>query len=210
MPPTMQSRKLAVEGAVEFTPQVFADDRGIFVSPFQEEAFVQALGHPLFPVAQTNHSRSRRGVVRGAHFTLTPPGIGKYVYCARGRTIDFVIDIRVGSPTFGVFDSVLLDQESFRAVYFPVGVAHAFVALEDDTVVSYMLSDGYDPANEKAISVLDPVLKLPLGTDGDHVLSERDRAAPTIEQARNLGMLPDYAQCQKLERALYENHGGRS
>ncbi|MCY9556117.1 dTDP-4-dehydrorhamnose 3,5-epimerase family protein, partial [Paenibacillus apiarius] len=148
----MQARALKVEGAVEFTPRVFPDDRGIFVSPFQETAFVEALGHPLFPVAQTNHSRSRKGVVRGAHFTLTPPGIAKYVYCARGKTIDFVVDIRVGSPTFGQFDQVLLDQEAFRAVYLPVGVAHAFAALEDDTVVSYMLSDGYVEAHEKAVN----------------------------------------------------------
>lgn len=210
MSPTMQSRKLAVEGAVEFTPRIFTDDRGIFVSPFQETVFAEAVGHPLFAVAQTNHSRSRRGVVRGGHFTLTPPGIGKYVYCARGRTIDFVIDVRLGSPTFGRFDSVLLDQESFRAIYFPVGVAHAFVALEDDTVVSYMLSDEYVAAHEKTVSVLDPALNLPIPRDIEPVLSERDRAAPTLDEARAAGLLPDYAQCQKLERALYETSRGRS
>jgi 5-epimerase len=203
MSSTMYARALKVEGAVEFTPRVFTDDRGIFVSPFQEEAFVEALGHPLFPVAQTNHSRSRRGVVRGAHFTLTPPGIGKYVYCARGRTIDFVVDIRVGSPTFGQFDKVLLDQEDFRAVYLPVGVAHAFAAIEDYTVVSYMLSDGYVEANEKAVNVLDPALNLPLPTDTERILSDRDRTAPTLQEARRLGMLPDYAQCKKLEHELF-------
>ncbi|NLU80866.1 dTDP-4-keto-6-deoxy-D-glucose epimerase [Micromonospora sp. HNM0581] len=209
MSSTMQARALKVEGAVEFTPRVFPDDRGIFVSPFQETAFVEALGHPLFPVAQTNHSRSRKGVVRGAHFTLTPPGIAKYVYCARGKTIDFVVDIRVGSPTFGQFDQVLLDQEAFRAVYLPVGVAHAFAALADDTVVSYMLSDGYVEAHEKAVNVLDPALNLPLPTGVERVLSDRDRSAPTIEEARRLGLLPDYAQCQKLESELFAAPRGR-
>jgi epimerase EvaD len=209
MSPTMQYRKLAVAGAVEFTPQVFTDDRGIFVSPFQVDAFAEAVGHPMFPVAQTNHSRSRRGVVRGAHFTLTPPGICKYVYCARGRTIDFVIDVRVGSPTFGRFDSVLLDQQSFRAIYFPVGVAHAFVALEDDTVVSYMLSEAYVVAHEKVVSVLDPALNLPLPQDLELLMSERDSNAPTVDEVRRAGLLPDYAQCQKLERALHETRVGQ-
>ena len=206
----MQSRKLAVEGALEFTPQVFPDDRGLFVSPFQQAAFREAAGHPLFPVAQTNHSRSRRGVLRGAHFTLTPPGVAKYVYCPRGRTLDFVIDIRIGSPTFGRYDAVLLDQKAFRAVYFPVGVAHAFVALEDNTVVSYMLSDEYVAANEKAVNVLDPALNLPIPQNIETVVSERDQVAPTLAEAKAIGLLPHYDQCQKLEEALNDIRGGRS
>jgi epimerase EvaD len=96
----MESRRLSVDGAFVFTPRVFPDDRGLFVSPFQESAFVDAVGGPLFPVAQTNHSRSRRGVVRGIHYTVTPPGTAKYVYCPRGRSLDIVVDIRVGSPTY--------------------------------------------------------------------------------------------------------------
>lgn len=197
-----QWRNLAVEGAVEFRPRIFTDQRGIFVSPFQETVFTEALGHRLFPVAQTNHSRSRRGVVRGAHFTLTPPGTAKYVYCARGSAIDLVIDIREGSPTYGTCDSVLLDQEEFRAVYFPVGVAHAFVALEDDTVMSYVLSGEYVKENELAISVFDPELGLDLPGDLDPIMSERDRAAPTLAKTRAEGVLPDYATCQEIERAL--------
>ncbi|MEU5400875.1 dTDP-4-dehydrorhamnose 3,5-epimerase [Streptomyces sp. NPDC005963] len=199
---TMQSRALSVEGGFEFQARVFGDDRGIFVSPYQEAAFVAATGHKLFPVAQTNHSRSRRGVVRGLHYTVTPPGMAKYVYCARGRTLDIILDIRVGSPTFGRWDSALLDQEDFRAVYLPVGMAHGFIALEDDTVVSYMLSGEYVPENEAALSVLDPTLGLPLPTDVAPILSERDRVAPTLEEARAAGLLPDYQTCLKIDRAL--------
>jgi epimerase EvaD len=199
----MQSRKLVVDGAFEFRPQVFSDDRGIFVSPFQKAAAVEALGHPLFPVAQTNHSRSRRGVVRGAHFTLTPPGIAKYVYCPQGKAIDIIVDIRVGSPTFGRSDSVLLDQDEFRALYIPVGIAHAFVALEDDTVMSYMLSGEYVPENELALSVLDPALGLPIPADIEPIMSERDRAAPTLAKIEADGTLPQYAECRKIEYALF-------
>ncbi|GAA3046560.1 dTDP-4-dehydrorhamnose 3,5-epimerase [Streptomyces roseofulvus] len=198
----MQSRQLAVDGAFEFRPKIFTDERGLFVSPFQETAARQALGHPLFPVAQTNHSLSRRGTIRGAHYTLTPPGIAKYVYCARGRALDIVIDVRVGSPTYGRSETVLLDQEDFRAVYFPVGVAHAFVALEDSTVMSYMLSGEYVPENELALSVFDPALELPLPTDIEPVMSERDLAAPTLETAEKSGTLPDYRRCLEVERAL--------
>ncbi|MFJ2573632.1 dTDP-4-dehydrorhamnose 3,5-epimerase family protein [Streptomyces halstedii] len=198
----MQSRQLAVDGAFEFRPKVFTDERGLFVSPFQETAARQALGRPLFPVAQTNHSLSRRGTIRGAHYTLTPPGIAKYVYCARGRALDIVIDVRLGSPTYGRSETVLLDQEDFRAVFFPVGVAHAFVALEDRTVMSYMLSGEYVPENELALSVFDPVLELSLPSDFEPVMSERDLAAPTLETAEKSGTLPEYRRCLELERAL--------
>lgn len=198
----MHARKLAVEGALEFTPRVFDDERGQFVSPFQEPAFVAATGRPLFPVAQTNHSRSRRGVVRGVHFTVTPPGTAKYVYCPQGAALDIVVDIRVGSPTYGRWDAVRLDPESFRALYFPVGVGHAFVALTDDTVMSYLLSSSYVASNELAVSALDPALGLPVPDDVEPILSDRDRVAPTLAEAAAAGLLPRYDQCLEIERSL--------
>lgn len=199
---TMHSRKLAVDGSFEFKPAVFRDERGIFVSPFQQEAFVAATGHELFHVAQTNHSRSRRGVVRGLHFTVTPPGCAKYVHCARGKTLDFAVDVRVGSPTFGQWDSAILDTEDFRAMYFPVGVAHGFVALEDDTVVSYLLSGEYVKEHELALAVLDPALGLPIPSEINPIMSERDLEAPTLAQAQEQGLLPDYETCLRLDEAL--------
>ncbi|GLZ36484.1 dTDP-4-dehydrorhamnose 3,5-epimerase family protein [Actinokineospora sp. NBRC 105648] len=194
----MQFRNLKVDGAVEFTPRVFPDDRGLFLSPFQESAFLAATGHRLFPVAQTNHSRSRRDVVRGVHFTLTRPGSSKYVYCARGKAIDIVVDLRVGSPTFGAWDSVLLDQDDFRAMYFPVGCGHAFVALEDDTVMSYMVSSAYVPEHELALLVTDPALGLPVPENA--IISERDLVAPRLADAMDL--LPRYELCQEIELEL--------
>ncbi|MCQ6552246.1 dTDP-4-dehydrorhamnose 3,5-epimerase family protein [Streptomyces sp. C10-9-1] len=205
----MESRELAVGGAWVFRPTVYPDDRGLFVSPYQEAAFAKALGHGLFPVAQTNHSRSRRGVIRGVHYTTTPPGTAKYVYCARGRTVDFVVDLRVGSPTFGRWDSVLLDQRTFQAVYLPVGVGHAFVALSDDTVVSYLLSGAYDPAHEQSVSVLDPEIGLEFPDGLDPVLSERDRAAVSLAEARATGALPVYRDCLRVEETLFGPAGLR-
>lgn len=198
----MHARELSVEGALEFTPRVFPDDRGRFLSPYQEEAFVKAHGAPLFRVAQTNHSVSRRGVVRGIHYTATPPGTAKYVYCARGSALDIVVDIRINSPTFGRWDVVRMDQTDHRASYLPVGVGHAFVALEDDTVMSYLLSDSYARENEMALSVLDPELGLPVPAEIAPVLSERDCVAPTLAEAAHLGLLPDYARCLEVERDL--------
>ncbi|MBC6456920.1 dTDP-4-dehydrorhamnose 3,5-epimerase family protein [Actinomadura sp. HBU206391] len=200
----MKARKLVVEGALEFTPISYPDERGLFVSPFQGSAFAEA-AEGTFPIAQTNHSMSRRGVVRGVHYTRTPPGCAKYVYCPRGSALDIVVDIRVGSPTFGLSDVVLMDQLTFCAMYFPVGVGHAFVALEDDTVMSYMITSGYVPANELAISVFDPELALPIPTDIDHVISERDRAAMALSEARERGLLPEYAHSLGIER----REGGR-
>ncbi|RSN30110.1 dTDP-4-dehydrorhamnose 3,5-epimerase [Amycolatopsis sp. WAC 04169] len=200
----MQARELAVEGAIEFTPEVFPDDRGLFLSPFQEEAFTEAHGGPLFRTVQTNHSSSKRGVVRGIHYTTTPPGTAKYVYCASGQALDIVVDLRVGSPTFGKWDAVLLDQRDHRAMYFPVGVGHAFVALEDDTVMWYLLSTAYDPKNELALSVLDPALGLPVDPGVEPILSERDQVAITLAEAERQGLLPDYATCVEIERRLSE------
>ncbi|GGS18408.1 dTDP-4-dehydrorhamnose 3,5-epimerase family protein [Streptomyces rubiginosohelvolus] len=198
----MEAKELGVVGAHVFTPQVFADSRGAFVSPFQEEAFVRQTGHRLFPVEQISHSRSRRGVVRGVHFTRTPPGMAKYVYCPRGRALDIIVDLRRGSPTFGRHATVVLDPVDFRAVYFPVGLGHAFVALEDDTVMAYTLSLAYAPENELALSVYDPDLALSLPEDIEPVVSERDRVAQSLEQALELGVLPDYEQCLELDAEL--------
>jgi 5-epimerase len=190
----MQTRPLAVTGAFEFTPTVYKDDRGLFVSPFQEPAFVAATGHRHM-LAQTNHNRSARGVVRGVHFTQTPPGQAKYVHCARGRALDVVVDLRTGSPTFGRWDLVEMDDESFRSMYFPVGVGHAFIALADDTVMSYVVTSSYVPEHELSINPLDPDLRLPWPEGLDYVLSERDSAAPSFKEAEAAGLLPRYADC---------------
>jgi 5-epimerase len=198
----MRSRPLAVSGAFVFTPDVFPDDRGFFVSPMQRPALRDTVGQASFPVAQASYSRSRRGVVRGVHFTRTPPGCAKYVYCPQGQALDIVVDIRIGSPTFGRWDTVLLDPETARAVYFPIGVGHAFVALTDHTIMTYLLSAAYDAPNELAVSVTDPTLALPIPPDVEPILSARDTAAPTLAEAEAAGLLPDFPTCQSLAQPM--------
>ncbi len=193
----VRTRELAVAGAFEFTPEVHADRRGMFVSPMQEEAFLAAVGRP-FPVAQTNHSRSARGVLRGVHFTTAPPGQAKYVHCARGRALDVVVDLRLGSPTFGARDTVDMDEGTCRAAYYPEGVGHAFLALEDDTVMSYLVSTGYRAERELALDPLDKDLALPWPAGIDFVLSDRDRVAPGLAQATAQGLLPRHADCVRV------------
>ncbi|QBJ98641.1 dTDP-4-keto-6-deoxy-D-glucose epimerase [Rhodococcus sp. ABRD24] len=190
----MQIRELAVSGGFEFTPEPIRDGRGIFAAPLQDSSFVGAVGH-RFPVAQMNHIVSSRGVLRGLHYTTTPPGQCKYVFCAHGRALDIIVDIRIGSPTFGCWDAVQMDTEHYRAVYFPKGTAHAFLALEDNTVMSYLVSTPYTPEYEQAIDPLDPALALPWPKDVDFILSDRDTVAPGLEAAGGRGMLPLYTDC---------------
>lgn len=192
----MRTRRLAVEGCIEFEPDIHTDARGLFVSPLQEEAFTAAVGE-RFVTAQTNHSRSARGVLRGLHFTTAPPGQAKYVYCAGGRALDAVVDIRTGSPTFGKWDVVEMDAVSYRAVYIPDGVGHAFLALEDDTVMSYLVTTAYRRELEQAIDPFDPSIGLPWPNGIDFLLSERDTAAVPLAQARAAGMLPRYEDCSR-------------
>lgn len=192
----VQVRQSKITGAVEFTPKTFPDHRGLFVAPFQEEAFVRETGHRL-RVAQTNHSVSARDVIRGVHFADVPPGQGKYVYCPRGALLDIVVDVRVGSPTFGQWEAVRLDSSEFGGLYLAEGLGHAFVALTDDTAMTYLCSTPYNPGAEHGISPLDPALGLPweqhLG--GAPVLSEKDRHAPTLAEAADSGLLPNYEDC---------------
>jgi dTDP-4-dehydrorhamnose 3,5-epimerase len=146
-------------------------------------------------VAQTNHSISSRGAIRGVHFADVPPSQAKYVYCPRGALLDVVVDIRVGSPTFGQWDAVRLDPKECHALFVPEGVGHAFVALEDDTVMNYLCSEGYNPSRERGINPLDPALDLPWPEGLEQQLSAKDLDAPTLAEAEAAGILPRYEEC---------------
>jgi epimerase EvaD len=197
----MQVKELSVAGAWEFTPRVFGDDRGIFLEWFKAEAVQAAIGHP-FGVVQANHSVSRRGVLRGIHYASVPPSQAKYVYCPQGAVLDVIVDIRVGSPTFGEWDSVRLDAEDRRAVYISEGLGHAFLALEDDTTVTYLCSTGYNPTGEFGTNPLDGGLALPWPSDLEPVVSGKDQDAPTLAEAAAAGLLPDYQDCLAYYESL--------
>jgi len=115
----------SIEGVWISAPQLLQDDRGVFLEAFKADPFIEATGRPL-SVAQVNTSVSRRGVIRGVHFADVPPGQAKYVTCTRGAVLDIAIDIRVGSPTFGIHVTVQLDDVDRRAVFLAEGIGHAF------------------------------------------------------------------------------------
>ena len=160
------------------------------------------VGHPL-DLRQANLSISRKGVVRGIHYADVPPGQAKYVTAAHGAVLDYIIDVRVGSPTFGQWDSVRLDTADNRAVYIAEGLAHAFVALTDDATVTYLVSDVYNPVAEKGINPLDPRIGLVFPDEaGELSFSEKDENAPTLEEAELLGLLPTWSGALKYYETL--------
>jgi dTDP-4-dehydrorhamnose 3,5-epimerase len=191
----VEFRELAVPGAWEITPRQFGDPRGVFLEWFKAERFTEAVGHPL-DLQQANCSVSAAGVVRGVHFADVPPGQAKYVTCLKGAVLDVVVDIREGSPTFGTWDTVLLDDTDRRAIYLGEGLGHAFMSLEDGSTVAYLCSTGYAPEREHGIHPLDSDLAIAWPTtarDGSPLepqLSEKDAEAPTLAQARAAGLLP--------------------
>ena len=201
----MDIRALSIEGSFEITPRQFPDDRGVFLESFRGDRLAEVIGHRL-NVIQTNVSVSSRGTVRGVHFADVPPSQAKYVTALSGSFIDFVIDIRVGSPTFGQWDSTVLDTVDRRAIYLAEGLGHAICSLEDDSTVMYLCSATYDPARERGINPLDPELGLTMPEGITPVLSARDTAAPSLSRAAAQGLLPRYDECVRFYAELASRH----
>ena len=184
----MKATELSIPGLWEFVPQRFDDERGSFHVWYDAAVFADALGFEM-AVAQTNHSVSRRGVVRGLHWADVPPGQAKYVYCPRGALLDIVVDLRVGSPTFGRHEIARLDSVDYRALYIAEGLAHGFYTLDDDTVMAYLCSQRYAPAREHILNAYDPDLALPLPDDIEPVRSQRDAAGPNLAELQSADIL---------------------
>lgn len=186
-------------GAFEISPVVHGDDRGSFHEWYRADVLRTLSGTDFSlhsdSVAQANCSLSQAGTLRGIHFAQVPPGQAKYVTCFAGAVLDVVVDLREGSPTFGQWDSVLLDDVDRRCIWVPEGLGHAFVALADGSLVSYLVSTGYDPAREHTITPFDPSIGVEWPTedrDGrplSYQLSDRDRDGQTLEEARAAGLL---------------------
>jgi dTDP-4-dehydrorhamnose 3,5-epimerase len=177
---------------------------GVFLEWFKAAPLEQAVGHRL-RLAQANHSVSGRGTLRGVHFADVPPGQAKYVYCTRGAVLDVVVDIRVGSPTYGTRDAVLLDDVDRRGIYLSEGLGHAFLALTDDANVTYLCSEPYNPRRARGAPAR-PGARLPSlpgwPSDLEPLLSDKDAAAPTLEEARASGVLPAYDDCERFYASL--------
>jgi dTDP-4-dehydrorhamnose 3,5-epimerase len=200
----MGVRELDITGAWEITPQLHPDSRGLFFEWLSGRGFSAFAGHRL-DVAQANCSVSAAGVLRGLHFAQVPPSQAKYVTCLSGSVFDVVVDIRVGSPTFGRWDSVVLDDRDRRSVYISEGLAHGFLALEDNSTVMYLCSAEYNPQREHTICATDPALAIDWPSGHDLELSDRDAAAPTLDEVRAAGLLPTWEDAQAFIRGLKDS-----
>jgi dTDP-4-dehydrorhamnose 3,5-epimerase len=191
---------LSIAGAWEVLPEQHGDGRGLFLEWYRFDRLAEAAGHPM-RLAQANMSVSARGVVRGIHFADVPPGQAKYVTCVRGAVFDVVVDLRVGSPTFGQWEHILLDETDRRAVYIGEGLGHGFCSLSEDATLTYLCSETYAPGREHGVHPLDPDLAIAWPAEAP-VLSDRDAAAPSLAQARADGLLPDNGQCLRWTESL--------
>ena len=196
----MKIRPLSIEGAWEITPQQHGDPRGMFMEYYRFDHLAEAVGHPL-RLAQANMSVSAKGVVRGVHFADVPPGQAKYVTCVSGAVLDVIVDLRVGSPTFGRWEGVRLDDVDRRAVYIAEGLGHGFCALSDSATLSYFCSETFNPTGEHSVHPLDPDLGIEWPAEAPQ-LSARDAAAPSLAEAIAGGLLPDHAEVLKFTASL--------
>ena len=196
----MKAHPLKISGSWKIEFQKFEDNRGFFYESFRAEEFEKLIGRN-FDIKQTNTSSSSKGSVRGIHYALVPPGQAKLVQCQRGSIKDYVIDIRIGSPTFGQFEEITLGEKSVGAIFIEEGLAHAFVALENNTVVTYYVSERYNPEREKGINPFDKTLNVKW-PDLELILSEKDKVAISLDEAKSQGLLPLFNDCKLFIKTL--------
>ncbi|GAB3303869.1 dTDP-4-dehydrorhamnose 3,5-epimerase family protein [Hymenobacter tenuis] len=175
----MEIKHHALAGVVEFTPRVFGDARGAFFESFSQKIMHEA-GVDVDWV-QDNQSRSMRGVLRGLHFQRPPYAQAKLVRVAQGRALDVVVDIRRDSPTYGQHLAVELDATRFNMLYVPIGFAHGFAALEDDTLFLYKCSNYYQPSSEGGLIWNDPQLNINWELS-EPVISPKDQIQPSLAE----------------------------
>jgi len=196
----MKATPLSISGSWLIEFQKFEDNRGYFYESFKEEEFSKLIGRRL-NIKQTNTSSSSIGSVRGIHYALIPPSQAKLVQCQRGSIKDYVIDIRIDSPTFGKHETSDLNEKSAKAVFIEEGLAHAFVALENDTVVTYYVSEKYNPNREKGINPFDETLNINWPKI-DLILSDKDKNAISLLEAKSQNLLPTYKECKEFINSL--------
>lgn len=197
---------IGIDGAWVFTPRIHADGRGSFLEWFRGDELTGWLGYRP-DVAQGNCSVSRQGVIRGIHYADVPPGQAKYVTCVSGAVLDVVVDLRVGSPTFARWEAIRLDDGTRRALYLAEGLGHGFMALSEEATVLYLCTSAYAPGREHGVHPLDPGIGITWPDGFDVILSEKDAAAPGLDEARGLGLLPDYGACVRYTARLAEGTG---
>jgi dTDP-4-dehydrorhamnose 3,5-epimerase len=175
----MQRIDTRLDGLVLLAPAVHGDERGFFVETWREDTWREN-GVPS-EFVQDNHSRSKRGTVRGIHFQ-THPGQGKLVRCARGSVLDVVVDLRQGSPTFGEWESFVLDVVHGHQLWIPIGFGHGFCVLSETADFVYKCTNYYDAETESGIRFDDPDVGIEWPSDVELLYSRRDRDAPRLAE----------------------------
>ncbi|AIU87876.1 dTDP-4-dehydrorhamnose 3,5-epimerase [Pectobacterium odoriferum] len=168
----MQITDSKIHGAKIIQPKVFGDARGFFLETFEKKRYQQMLNIDV-DFVQDNHSRSSKGVLRGLHFQKTKPQ-GKLVHVVCGEVFDVAVDIRSGSPTYGVWEGVILSEENKTQFWLPPGLAHGFAVLSDIADFEYKCTDYYDPSDEGCLLWNDPDVGIewPIA---EPLLSEKDK-----------------------------------
>ena len=181
----MKAIQTAIEGVLVLEPKVFGDARGFFMESYNRRAFAEATGQDV-DFVQDNHSRSRKGVLRGLHYQIQQPQ-GKLVRVTSGVVFDVAVDIRRSSPTFGRWVGVELSADNHRQLWVPAGMAHGFVVLSETADFLYKTTDYYAPEHERSVAWNDPAIGIewPLAAAGIDVplLSDKDRAGVPLAQA---------------------------
>jgi dTDP-4-dehydrorhamnose 3,5-epimerase len=186
----MELKPLGIAGAWVATSPVRADERGSFREWFKSDDILAATGID-FSTAQANVSESKRGVVRGIHYSLVPVGQAKWVTCMNGAIKDVIVDIRPSSPTYGMHESVNLVSGDGQAVLVGTGLGHGFVSLVDGSVVAYLVTSPFSPTNEFEINPFDPEIGINWGIPlAELLLSPKDVAAPGLKERESEGKLP--------------------
>ena len=186
----MKFVELPIPGLFLLESPVWADDRGLFREWFKLPDFSAV--DVDFCVRQANLSVSTRNVVRGLHYSLAPEGQAKVVTCVDGELDDVIVDIRVGSPTFGRVEVVRLAADTGRSVLLPAGVAHGFCVTSEHAALAYLLSSPFNAPFELGINPLDEELRVPWTLTGEPILSAKDANAPTWAQRRIADELPRF------------------
>lgn len=174
--------KSQIEGIVTIEPQVFEDDRGFFMETYSKKVFADNGINVEF--VQDNHSHSSQGVLRGLHFQKPPFAQDKLIRVTQGEVVDIAVDIRPNSPTFGKWEAAHLSAENKKMFFIPKGFAHGFYVISETVDFLYKCSNFYNKESESGILWNDPELNISWFTDGNPILSEKDKLWPTLAQAK--------------------------
>lgn len=187
----MELKELSIAGLYLLESPVWSDNRGYFREWYKQSDF-EASG-VVFPIQQGSLSMSKRGVIRGLHYSLAPEGQAKLVTCMYGELDDVIVDIRVGSPTYGQQELIHLSADEERSVLVPAGAAHGVCITSELAVLTYLLSSPFNAPVELEINPFDKEINVPWAFVGEAVVSEKDAAAPSLAQRRSANELPIYA-----------------